>query len=818
LIAVALLVPWATQAMPRWVPLAPEPVHGTILDTRHRRLVAGSVTWSLAGEPTPSWTPVPDVQLGGVYDPKRNRLWAFQFPFNVYPAKLLVFDLDSPELGWQQFPFAGNPPYDLNASAVALDPIRDRILFFGGYAGMVAVAGVFVLDLNGAGGTPTWVSPAIAGVGPTPRANSSALYDPFRDRMLLYGGNDDGGTHIFDETWSLSLGSPMAWTFLVPQSAVAYARTEASAVLDSLGQRMIVMGGIGPGGGPSPDPSRAYNDMWELDLSATVPADSAVWHPLPAAPVSPGVFGVSWVDTATNRLLRLGGPSLWALPLSGNHPTWTALVPDSLPLPTRYSHAALLDPVRDEWVTGLGSPGDLWGHGLSSDKPWSLLPVTGGPGTRLGAGIARDEEGGRTLAFGGRNGSDPPALFSDLWALGDGASAWTPVSPASTPSPRAEALTLFDSARRRLIVHGGWYTSLGRTRVRADTWAYDVASNTWQSLDAVGYGGRWGETGIHDPVRDRIVAFGGVDTLSGYADTHVLSLASGTWSNLPTSGTPPAAVRGQTFRAAYDPEGDRMLVVAAADTSLRVYALSLGASPTWSVVDVDGPPPPTRQNFAAGYDAAGKRWLVTGGGDPSGAARDAWVLYLDPDASVDAQPATQEFATDHLHVVWQERGAPVPQFSAYRRSGGSDWQALATIVPNGDRQVVLDDFAVHPDSTYDYRVGAIVGGSERFFGAVTVTSTAGRPPVSGQGLRLAARPNPVTDALDLQFTLQSPAPVRVELLDLSGRRVFDRSLGTLESGDHVFRLAPRGALRPGLYFARLTEGASHLVTKVVVAP
>jgi hypothetical protein len=318
---------------------------------------------------------------------------------------------------------------------------------------------------------------------------------------------------------------------------------------------------------------------------------------------------------------------------------------------------------------------------------------------------------------------------TDLWALQDGASSWTPLAASVLPPFRADPLMLFDSSRRRVVIHGGSFTSSGKTKPRTDTWTRVLGDPAWQQLTVGSYGGRWGEAGVYDPVRDRLVAFGGIDTLHAYADVHVLPLSGGgVWTPLATTGTPPPAAMTQFYRAEYDAVGDRMLVIGAGGgPNLLVYSLTLGGTPTWSQVAVDGAPPRARSGFASAFDAAERQWLVSGG-DFDTHVDDVWVLLLDP--------------------------------------------------------------------------GSFPAGTS--------------VPPAARGLSFEARPNPTSGAVTLAGGVDSPSTLRIELLDLSGRRVVERTVGSLSPGQHLFRLAEPHALRPGLYFARVSQDRRQTLVKVVV--
>jgi hypothetical protein len=60
------------------------------------------------------------------------------------------------------------------------------------------------------------------------------------------------------------------------------------------------------------------------------------------------------------------------------------------------------------------------------------------------------------------------------------------------------------------------------------------------------------------------------------------------------------------------------------------------------------------------------------------------------------------------------------------------------------------------------------------------------------------------------LTLASEEPATLELFDVAGRRVARRAVGSLGAGEHVVELGDTPALKPGLYFMRLEQGARVL--------
>jgi hypothetical protein len=78
-----------------------------------------------------------------------------------------------------------------------------------------------------------------------------------------------------------------------------------------------------------------------------------------------------------------------------------------------------------------------------------------------------------------------------------------------------------------------------------------------------------------------------------------------------------------------------------------------------------------------------------------------------------------------------------------------------------------------------------------------------------------ARPNPTGgNGLHVAFTLPTGAAARLEVLDVSGRRVRMREVGSLGAGRHTVRITP--AVAPGHYWVRLTQGSNQRTARAVV--
>lgn len=834
----------------RWIELGPPPAVRLpmVYDTNRSRALIfdDTVIWAASNDPIPKWSKIwegvslptssPSIESNQVwvYDPARDRIWRIMMRVTgtsmSFPGRVWTMDLGTMPLAWVERSFS-NPAPDRSGFATVFDAPRDRILLFGGNFGCIGCITNEVLILN-LSGTPTWSSATVVGTPPTPRYEAVAVHDPIRDRMLFYGGYFIGPPNqpsftTFDETWALSLTSdPMTWSFLTPTTAVAYARWRTLAAYDTTAQRMIVTGGITNAGG------EIINDTWALDLSLSAPADQALWTAVAAGPADvrpPGrTMSIGWLDADRSRLLRYGSGQatftaatdprfdLWSLSLIGT-PAWSAIHADSVRPPMHVGHVAFPDASGLNWVIGLGDPGGLFERPtvIDSTVPWHPIG-SGGPGVRFWPGAVVDVAGSRALVFGGGSSSTPMTLgteHADLWSY-DFATGWSQLAPIGAPSVRAEALTLFDASRRRLIVHGGRYSAINKVRERSDTWMYDVASNTWSELAAGTFGGRWAEAGIYDPVRDRLIAVGGRDTLQTFSDLHALPLgAGGTWTPLPASGPAPPLSFVQSVRAAYDAPRDRLIVVGYRSDQMRVFALSLDATPTWTEIEVDGVLPSPRQDYAAAVDLTGGRMLISGGrGIGSGNIDEDWVLVFDETTPVAVSLASTDATAERVRIRWQVDGSTNALFAAYRRTPGAGWSNIAPLLVDGSGFVTLEDREVDPGDRFDYRLGVSEGGAERFFGEVSVVV-----PMTN-GVRLdGARPNPVSGTMWVSFALATDAPATLEVVDVMGRRILERAVGPLGPGEHTLRVSEPGRLPAGLYLVRLTQGGERRITKFVVA-
>ena len=173
-----------------------------------------------------------------------------------------------------------------------------------------------------------------------------------------------------------------------------------------------------------------------------------------------------------------------------------------------------------------------------------------------------------------------------------------------------------------------------------------------------------------------------------------------------------------------------------------------------------------------------------------------------PEATVEAEPGRVHLSWHGLAVVGSDR-------TVQRRPDGIEsWTSLGFAVVRGSEQVEYEDTTVEPGGRYAYRLtrGAEILSEEKWVSvpASAVFSLAG------------AWPNPaMAHEASVAFTLSGRGRARLEILDLAGRREFERDLGQLEPGRHTLPLA-NARLAPGVHWLRLSEGANAAHARIVV--
>lgn len=238
----------------------------------------------------------------------------------------------------------------------------------------------------------TWREVATTGPGPT--FDGAMVRDSARDRIVLFGGNQNGP--IDPNTWEWD-GTTWTARWILPGPA---ARERHAMAYDARRQRVVMAGGWTNAGNPGQQP------FWEFD--------GDVWTPI--EPRRPPWLSAAAYDAAHGGTVIFGGIRV-VEPAAG---------------PYYYTEQV---PVAETW---------RW-----DGAEWLELIVAQPPARRDHA-MATDAARARVVLFGGEDAQG--ALFGDTWEL-DGA-AWAERG-APGPSPRTGHAMTYDAARGATLLFGG---------------------------------------------------------------------------------------------------------------------------------------------------------------------------------------------------------------------------------------------------------------------------------------------------------------------------------------------------------------------------
>lgn len=145
------------------------------------------------------------------------------------------------------------------------------------------------------------------------------------------------------------------------------------------------------------------------------------------------------------------------------------------------------------------------------------------------------------------------------------------------------------------------------------------------------------------------------------------------------------------------------------------------------------------------------------------------------------------------------------------RTGWGAWVDVAPATIAGREVTARDDlFGSTGRRWYRLAIAAPVGVAR----TDSVSITAAYPDAFAL---VAVWPNPSLDGRPrIEFTLPVPGAARLEVYDLTGRRVSQRDLPGLDLGTHYLEIAPNARLGTGVYFVRLRFGAERRTARVVV--
>jgi hypothetical protein len=176
-------------------------------------------------------------------------------------------------------------------------------------------------------------------------------------------------------------------------------------------------------------------------------------------------------DASKGEVILFGGgdenQNLSTETWSWNGETWT-LVSEAGP-PGRAHSGFVYDTVHEQSLLYGGYADtildDFW---VWKDGAWQSINFSG-PGPLSHVGLASDHDANELLLFGGASSTSTFSSLSDkTWKLANG--AWSEVSLEEHPSARGSPAMVYDPARKRVVLYGGFTTNRSDLN---DTWEWD---------------------------------------------------------------------------------------------------------------------------------------------------------------------------------------------------------------------------------------------------------------------------------------------------------------------------------------------------------
>jgi len=523
-------------------------------------------------------------------------------------------------------------------------------------------------------------------------------------------------------------------------------------------------------------------------------------------------------DSHAHRALLVGGTvsgsptnDVWQLSL-GITPDWdTVHVDHSLLPPARNDGGLAYDPAHNQLVYyggNNGSPpyrGDLWTLTLASTSTWTKsddVDTSFNCSSHPDVGTRPCPRNGTRLAWSSNLSSvclaQGDACFpkNDTWkaAISGGSTTWTetagygdcdyydPVAHGDTHDPdvRSDHTLIYDAQHARLVVFGGFYLDPDDTP--ANAWRASTDGTTWTKLPALDDGSFMNHTAVYDSARARMIVYGGNSD-----ESHPLELslpatdASCTWTTLTPSGTGPS-VAYNGHGAIFDPDNDRMIVFG---TNNQTWALNFDSTAPSAISTLHE----KSQNAGSVY----LRWTAPSDNTPFGRA-----------ASYDIRYSTSEIDEGSFASATAFTNSIVPAAAGSRDSinvtglttNGVYYFAIKSRDVSGNVSAMSNLFCAVASAMYQ----DCPGPGDRMI------PTRPADPVTSLAIE-AIRPTPSRGLLFATITLPSAERARLEVLDVSGRRVRSVDLAALGAGRHEIDLGKDGTLWPGYYSVVLRQGS-----------
>jgi N-acetylneuraminic acid mutarotase len=201
-------------------------------------------TWT---ELKPSGTlPAARAWAASAYDSDTGKLIMFGGGAGAFDANTITADFqlndtwayDPVANSWTELKPSGAIPSGRYASMMAYDPSSRKMILFGGMTPAARLNDTWAYNPA----TNTWTELSPVGATPSPRGGHAMAYEPVRGRMIMFGGGESY-TDMVNDTWAYDPAAN-SWVELTPMGKLPWPRGAHSMVYDPVTQRLIMFGGV----------------------------------------------------------------------------------------------------------------------------------------------------------------------------------------------------------------------------------------------------------------------------------------------------------------------------------------------------------------------------------------------------------------------------------------------------------------------------------------------------------------------------------------------------------------------------------------------
>lgn len=188
-----------------------------------------------------------------------------------------------------------------------------------------------------------------------------------------------------------------------------------------------------------------------------------------------------------------------------------------------------------------------------------------------------------------------------------------------------------------------------------------------------------------------------------------------------------------------------------------------------------------------------------------------YAQHLADDAIVSARVSLVESSTGPglVRLAWSGTDAARVVAWVERSFGGDAFERVGVPRVEAPDRLAFEDRDV-PSGSVSYRLAIDEGGTLTYSDPIEVQVPAW---ASSAFALFGFAPNPASGEPWIDLALPGSAPAQLELIDVTGRRIASREVGSLGSGRHRVRF---DSLPAGMYWMRLDSGGRTLVQRGVV--